>query len=132
MFKGPVGSLSILLCDDKDILELNRFFVLSTLLILPSVTLASDPTPLFVIFIAWPMIGIAIVLFILVFLKRKNSLTCNLAFLLWHFLVIAWASDVGYMAVEGEWVWFSLVINISSIVLWFIHNFKKDKNHENT
>ena len=116
-------------------MNLNRSSILSLLIISPSLALASDPTPLFVIFIAWPMIAIAIVFFLLVFLKIKNSLTCNLAFLLWHFLVIAWASDGGaggYMAKEGEWVWLSLSINIFSILFWFFQNSKAGKNHKST
>lgn len=111
---------------------MNRFFILSAFLVFSGAAIASDPTPLFIIFIAWPMIAISIVLFLVVFFMWKNALTSNLVFLFWHFLVIAWASDVGYMKAEGGWIWFSLAINIASIIFWFSQDSRKNGNHENT
>lgn len=98
------------------------------LLVFPSIVVASDPTPLFPIFVAWPLFAISLLLFIPVYLKAKNSLFVNLVLLIIHVLVILWASDVGYMKASGGVVWLSLVVNICSIVYWLIKNTEKPNN----
>lgn len=95
------------------------------LLVFPSIVVASDPTPLFPIFVAWPLFSISVFLFVPVFLKTKNSLFVNLVLLIIHVLVILWASDVGYMKSSGGVVWLSLAVNVCSIVYWLIKNVEK-------
>lgn len=98
------------------------------MLILPNIAFASDPTPLFLFFIAWPLLATSILFFILVFIKARNALFINLVLLIAHILVILWASDVGYMKVKGSWVWFSLTINLGSIILWLINTKRNDSD----
>ena len=98
------------------------------LLVFPGLVFASDPTPLFAIFIAWPLFLISLFLFIPVFLKAKNSLFVNLVLLIVHVFIILWASDVGYMKISGGVVWLSLLVNSCSIVYWFINNTMKPRD----
>lgn len=107
---------------------MEKCILVISLLVFPSIVVASDPTPLFPIFVAWPLFSISVFLFIPVFLKAKNSLFVNLVLLIIHVLVILWASDVGYMKSSGGVVWLSLVVNIFSIVYWLFKNIKKLSN----
>jgi hypothetical protein len=74
---------------------------------LPSIALASDPTPLFVLFVAIP-IGIISILLVMVSYSLPNvGRICAIAFLVALIPVTAWASDVGYLENAGIGLYFS-------------------------
>ncbi len=87
------------------------------LILVSSSAYASDPTPLFVIIVAIPLLVFAILFFILcVFLPRFGLIVMGLMLFL-HAAILAWASDVGYMETAGGWVLLSVGINIAGIPL---------------
>jgi hypothetical protein len=112
--------------------DLEKFILVTCLLAYSGFVAASDPTPLFAIFIAWPLLAISLLFFIVALLRAKNSLFVNLVLLSFHFLVIVWATDVGYMKAGGDVVLLSLIVNFCSIVYWFAKNKKNTNNGSNT
>lgn len=95
---------------------------------------ASDPTPLFIIFVAIPLIVFAALVFILCLSFPKAGLVASGILFLAQFLIIGWASNVGYMESSGAWVGVSLLINITGIGLAYykLNKIKEDENQKST
>lgn len=97
-------------------------FLLSTA---PSTVYASDPTGLYVLFVGFPAILLAITNIFIATKSPKYALilsvflTCSLYFL------IIWSSDVGYMDREGGYLILSCLLVGVSIAIAFINIMNK-------
>lgn len=93
-------------------------FTVSLLLLShPSVVLASDPTPLYVPFVAAPILLIALFGCGLSFIAPRTSLVLNGLFLLFQGLVIFWADDIEILDLIGIWLFCSVTTNV--VALYF-------------
>jgi hypothetical protein len=109
---------------------MRRFFYWAFLAFYPGMAMASDPQPLFEIFIEWPLVFFSVFLFLVAILRLRNSLVVNLILLPVHLLVIWWALEVDYMGKEDNVLWLSLAVNIVSVVIGFL-KISKDSNRNN-
>ncbi|WP_156383692.1 hypothetical protein [Pseudoxanthomonas sp. Root65] len=98
-------------------LAFQRLFATFGLAAVPGIALASDPTPLFVLFIGAPAAAISILLAGLAYFFPKGALAFILTFLIAHAPLMWWAFDVGYMDAAGGWLYFSSVVGVCSLVL---------------
>lgn len=86
----------------------------------PGLAMASDPTPLFELFIAWPLLAMALICFGLVLSRTRNALSINLVLLLFLAPVTWWAYDAEYLKADKvNWFWWAIVINLAAIGLWW-------------
>jgi hypothetical protein len=84
---------------------------------IPSTVFASDPTPLFVMFIEIPILVISCFVLFICFLSHKIGGVLLCLLLIGSFIVHAWASDVGYMDSAGNFLNLSFLIDIVSVVV---------------
>jgi hypothetical protein len=102
---------------------------LIVLLIIPSTVFASDPTPLFVIFMEIPILIISCFVLLICFFSYKIGGVLLGLLLVGSFFVYVWASDIGYMSKAGNYLRLSFVIDIVSVVVIIkkLNKIKKSK-----
>ena len=103
------------------------FFLIS----FSSYAFASDPTPLFVIFIAFPLIGLGVIFCLISVFAPKGGLVTGIILLLVHILILPWTSGAGYMDSAGGWMALSFIINVSVILIALVRQ-KKIRIKANT
>lgn len=86
----------------------------------PTFVLASNPTPMFVMFIGLPALVMSIVIALFAHRKPKLGLGLSIVFLLAHIPTIIWASRVGYMDEAGGWLYASCGLGIYAFMVAFI------------
>ncbi|MDJ0656555.1 MAG: hypothetical protein QNJ40_20510 [Xanthomonadales bacterium] len=87
------------------------------LLTMTAPALGSDYTGFFVLFLEIPILVISLLFLPLCFLAPKVGLALATMLLLGIFVVLYWASDVGYMSTAGGLLLLSLVINVIGIAV---------------
>jgi len=86
------------------------------LFVAPSAALASDPTPLFVLFIEMPILGFSILFLLVCFGAPKVGLVLSTLLLIGSLFVVGWASG-GYMDDAGGFLLLSLLVDIAGILV---------------
>lgn len=94
----------------------------------PSVVLASDPTPLFVLFIEIPILVFSLLFLALCFGAPKMGLVLIVVLLVASLFVLGWASG-GYMDDAGGFLLTSLCVDIAGIFV-ATNKIKKTKEIE--
>lgn len=82
----------------------------------PSPCLASDFTPLFVLFVEIPILGISVLFLLICFGAPKVGLVLSTLLLFGSLFVVAWASG-GYMDDAGGFLLSSLLVDIAGILV---------------
>lgn len=90
--------------------KFSKLTVGTSLATLPALVLASDPTPLFVLFIEIPIAILSIILIAISYSLPRIGRILAIVFLIAIFLVMNWASDVGYLESAGAWLYFSCLM----------------------
>lgn len=82
----------------------------------PALAWASDPTPLFVLFIGLPALVFSIGLAILAYKAPKLAFACSVVFLIAHIPVMNWAFRVRYMDDAGIWLYLSCAVGVFALL----------------
>ena len=95
----------------------NRFIcVLIVFLVVPATAFASDPTPLFVLFVELPILAFSILFLLVCFFAPKTGLVLVSLLLLFSFVVLIWASR-GYLDTAGRFLVTSMFVDIAGLVV---------------
>jgi len=94
--------------------RINR--VLIILSVVPATAFASDPTPLFVLFVELPILVFSILFLVVCFFAPKTGLVLVSLLLLFSFVVLIWASG-GYLDTAGRFLVTSMFVDIAGLVV---------------
>mgnify|MGYP001822860963 CR=1 FL=1 len=106
--------------------------ILAGLFVAPSAVLASDFTPLFVLFVELPILGMSVLFLLICFGAPKVGLSLSSVLLFGSLFVVGWASG-GYMDNAGGFLLSSLLVDIAgiSIAIKKLNTAKKLDSSEN-
>lgn len=108
----------------------SNLFLLLILLLVPVRAAASDPTPLFVLFIGIPFLLCSILFLVVCFFARRLGALLAGVLLLAQIPIMGWASDVGYMGSAGGWLVASLFISGVGLLVAFFREKKSEQSAE--
>jgi hypothetical protein len=100
----------------------------AVLVALPAPVLASDPTPLFVFFIAIPLGVISIFIAVICYFYPKFGCNSSVVFLIALVPITIWASNVGYLESAGIGLNFAWLISI--VAFFFSQKRLAEKNQQ--
>ena len=108
-------------------------FLIIGLLVAPSASIASDFTPLFVLFVEIPILGVSVLFLLICFGAPKVGLVLITLLFFGSLLVVGWASG-GYLDDAGGFLLSSLLIDIAGIMVALkkLNSAKELKSSENT
>jgi len=87
------------------------------MLFLPSVACASDPTPLFIAFVASPLIFLSAICLILSIGTHKTGFVVSVVLFVVQLVVLSWALKVGYAEDEPAWAFTPVGINCAALAV---------------
>jgi hypothetical protein len=93
-----------------------KVFLLTGLFVASPASIASDFTPLFVLFVEIPVLGISVLFLLVCFAAPKLGLVLSTLLLFASLLIVAWASG-GYMDDAGGFLLSSLLVDIAGILI---------------
>ena len=93
-----------------------KIFLLAGLFVAPTASIASDFTPLFVLFVEIPVLGISVLFLLVCFAAPNVGLVLSTLLFFASMLIVAWASG-GYMDDAGGFLLSSLVVDIAGILI---------------
>ena len=91
--------------------------ILCSSLLWSAPALASDPTPLFVIFVEIPLLILSGIFLVVCVIAPKGGRILTGLKLFITLFVIGWAADAGYMDSGGKLLSISLLIDITALVV---------------
>jgi hypothetical protein len=86
-------------------------------LLLPTPALASDPTPLFVIFVEAPLLFLSLIFLAVCFGAPKTGRVLAGLLLVASLFFLGWASRVGYMGSAGGMLLLSIFVDILGLII---------------
>ena len=101
---------------DSSNMAREKIFLLAGLFVAPPASIASDFTPLFVLFVEIPVLGISVLFLLVCFAAPKVGLVLSTLLFFASMLIVAWASG-GYMDDAGGFLLSSLVVDIAGILI---------------